>query len=347
MPAVLRSGEVADGGHLGNYYLDLSEAAPFIASGAVGPLDADGIPMADYDVAFRGHPAADPERRYGVHYTPVTTAEYALGNLGCYLTTRDPNFRGVFIRQADWLRRNLTVGARFGVWLHTFEFPPYGLAAPWVSAMAQGEGVSVLLRAHEMTRDPVYLTAACHAFGAFLHDFSEQGVSVRDEHGDLWLEEFPTTPPVHVLNGFIFALWGVLDFYRVTRDSRARSVWEEGVQTLRKNLHRYELNWWSRYDLRSRSACSAHYHRTHVRQLFVMADLADEPVFAEYAKRWQAFADGRRRRRRFAGRVARGLLRRAGLLPERAVRGVSVSSSQCADLKAGGSGQPTVDCTDR
>lgn len=313
---------------LGNYYLDMSAEVALTRAGAVGPMDANGIPMADYDLLFKGQPAADPSRHYGIHYTPVTIAQYALGYFGCYLTAPSAEFREGFLRQADWLRDHLAMRGDWGVWLHTFEFPVYGLSAePWVSAMAQGEGISVLLRAAQLTGDTRYATAAGHAFGAFLRDVREGGVVVRDADGGVWLEEFPTDPPVHVLNGFIFALWGVHEFHRVTGDPRAGRVWADGVATLAKHLHRYELNWWSRYDLRERAACAWHYHATHIHQLQVMAELTGTPVFAACAARWKAYAEGRAGARRFAGRVVRGTLRRLGMLPVEPVRGISAGGT--------------------
>ena len=35
------------------------------------------------------------------------------------------------------------------------------------------------------------------------------------------LEEYPGSPPDHTLNGFIFALYGVYDYYVITRSDAA------------------------------------------------------------------------------------------------------------------------------
>jgi len=319
-------GEIEVGSELRGYYLDLSELAQFVEREGYGPLPDDGIPVVDYDRLFRGRAAINGKRVYGAHRTPVTIAQYALGSLSRCYTTGNREFCSCFLRQAQWLLENLvTTSQGFGVWLHQFEFLNYQLKPPWVSAMAQGQGMSVLLRAYQLTNDQKYLDAASQAFGAFQYDISEGGVCMHDDEGNLWLEEFPTHPPSRVLNGFMFALWGVLDLYRVTGDSKARDVWQGGLHTLKTNLHRYERVFWSCYDLLRRTISSPGYHQLHVLQLDVLSQLTGEPIFAECAQRWRAYADGQYRLRRLVMRKAAGALRRAGLSPSPAVVGISIT----------------------
>ena len=44
----------------------------------------------------------------------------------------------------------------------------------------------------------------------FLKDIDEGGVVYADEDGHTWFEEYIVSPPTHILNGFIWASWGVL-----------------------------------------------------------------------------------------------------------------------------------------
>ncbi|NJP32587.1 D-glucuronyl C5-epimerase family protein [Micromonospora thermarum] len=60
-----------------------------------------------------------------------------------------------------------------------------------------------------------------------------------DEEGFLWLEEYPVTPGVtgeRVLNGHIFALYGVYDYWRLTADSRAVAIFDGAASTLRHHV---------------------------------------------------------------------------------------------------------------
>lgn len=310
---------------LGDYYMDLIPAVAPLSSGVYGPVDERGVPLIDYDRAFKSRWMLGRKRRtYGIHYTPVTVAQFALGLHAQLL--KGEGSRETFLCQAGWLRDNLVaMPAGFGLWLHNFAQLSYRLEPPWVSGMAQGQGISTLLRAFQLTGDETYRDAAFFAAAAFAHDISEGGVACRDEDGSLWLEEYPSDPPSHVLNGFIFALWGVFDLWRVTEDARYRHLWDEGVQTLKRNLPRYERSGgWSRYDVLREEKVSSEYHWTHVVQLEIMGALTGENLFLEVAERWRRSGERSNETVISAVRVARGVLRRLGILPRPKVTGVSV-----------------------
>src|SRR5262249_30375255 len=87
---------------------------------------------------------------------------------------------------------------------------PYasGLEPPWHSAMAQGEAASLLVRAAHALDRPELAERARLAVAPLLDERSE--LVVQTPQGPT-LEEYPTTPATHALNGWMFALWGVCD----------------------------------------------------------------------------------------------------------------------------------------
>jgi len=93
-------------------------------------LDRDGIPIVDYTI-FGGTES-------GVH-NPITTAQYALGLYEEYLADGDDAVREAFLSQADWL---VSMQSDDGGFYYEFDLPSRSLKAPWLSAMAQGEGMS-------------------------------------------------------------------------------------------------------------------------------------------------------------------------------------------------------------
>ncbi len=216
------------------------------------------------------------------------------------------------MKMADWHVDNLVELGAFSVWLHEFEFPIFNLSPPWVSGMAQGQGISLLLRAYQTSADERYLEAARRAMSAFDHDVSVGGAAVLEGADDIWLEEYPNRPASHVLNGFIFALWGVMDYHRVTQDAAAGAMVEKCVETLARNINRFEGFYWSRYDLIRSGNSSMDYHKLHVIQLDVMAELTSDPTLLKFAQRWSAYLDGKDAFKRTLYRYARGLLRRVG-----------------------------------
>jgi hypothetical protein len=104
------------------------------------------------------------------------------------------------------------------------------------------------VRAHKESGDAHYLDAARAAFLTFQRPIAEGGVAFTDESGDLWFEEYIVSPPTHILNGFIWAAWGVYDYFLATGSRDAVNLFASAVETLRKNLNRYDLGFWSLYE---------------------------------------------------------------------------------------------------
>jgi hypothetical protein len=158
--------------------------------------------------------------------------------------------------------------------------------------LAQGQGISLLVRAHRETGRLDYLDVARLAFDSFLHSVDEGGVCVEDTRRNLWFEEYLVSPPTHILNGFIWAMWGVWDYFLATGDVNARRLFDRAVSTLRANLQHYDLGFWSLYEQSGTllpMVASPFYHRLHIVQLRIMHQLTGGAIFQDYADRWQSY----------------------------------------------------------
>lgn len=276
----------ASANELGPYYMLFSEKADYS-----GPFDCAGIPKLNY----HGH--------IGVQYNPIAIAQYGLGNYNLWRLAGDPARREKFFRTADWLCDHLEINSKgLAVWAHHFNWEYRDtLQAPWYSGLAQGQGISALVRAHKESGNSLYLEAAQRAFVSFQRPISQGGVAFTDESGDLWFEEYIVSPPTHILNGFIWALWGVQDYFLATADKSAQEMFSRGVRTLLHNLERYDLGFWSLYEqsgTRFPMVASPFYHRLHIVQLRIMHRLTGEPKFTEVAHRWETYARSRAKRTR-------------------------------------------------
>lgn len=264
-------------GKLGEYYM------PFVSKANYpGYYDHDGIPMLDY----RGS--------VGLQYNPIAIAQFGLGNYNLYRRTGVENRKSKFFNVADWLVENLEetpLGTR--VWYHHFDWEYRDkLKAPWHSALAQGQGLSVLVRAHQETGDDRYLEAAHGAFGTFKKDVQNGGVTYSDGNGYKWFEEAIVDPPTHILNGFIWGTWGVYDYFLHTRDQEPGRLFEEAVKTLKDSLPKFDAGFWSLYEqsgTRMKMLASPFYHSLHIVQLKVMHRLTGEHVFKHFADKWEVY----------------------------------------------------------
>lgn len=260
---------------------------------------------ADYRGAYDpvGIPQLDYHGQIGLQYNPIAIAQYGLGNYNLWKHTADPARKEKFFCVADWLVSHLEPN-RHGlfVWKHHFDWEyRETLKAPWYSALAQGQGISLLVRAYKDSGEERYLEAAASAFQSFQCPISAGGVAFTDESGDLWFEEYIVAPPTHILNGFIWALWGVYDYALATNDRSAQDLFSKGVRTLLHNLGRYDLGFWSLYEqsgTRLPMVASSFYHRLHIVQLRVMHRLTGENLFAETAERWDSYKNSRANRLR-------------------------------------------------
>jgi heparosan-N-sulfate-glucuronate 5-epimerase len=268
----------ASASELGEYYMPFTEKANY-----KGAYDASGIPQLDY------------HGRIGLQYNPIAIAQYGLGNYNLWLSTSDASRREKFFLVADWLVSNLEQNSHgLSVWNHHFDWEYRDtLQAPWYSGLAQGQGISLLVRAHKESNDSRFLEAARRAFASFQHSIADGGVAFTDESGDLWLEEYIVSPPTHILNGFVWALWGVHDYFLATRDESAQGLFARGVRTLLHNLGRYDLGFWSLYEqsgTRLPMVASRFYHQLHIVQLRVMFRLTGEKEFLRVADRWESYS---------------------------------------------------------
>lgn len=270
----------------GPYYMSFREKADY-----AGHHDANGIPMLDYRGAI------------SLQYNPIAIAQWGLANNNIFCETKNESRREKTIKAANWLTANLEKNSHgLWVWNHHFNWDYRDtLKAPWYSGLAQGQGISLLLRAYAETRDEKYQQAADRAFVSLTKLIADGGVLFEDEEKNLWIEEYLVDPPTHILNGFLWALWGVFDYWLTHADTQARTIFDRGVQTLLTNLARYDTGYWSLYEqsgTRLKMLASPFYHRLHIVQLRVMATLTGDTRFTQYADRWQDYTKKRANRAR-------------------------------------------------
>jgi heparosan-N-sulfate-glucuronate 5-epimerase len=286
------------------YYMLFREKADY-----AGYYDASGIPMLDYHGVI------------GLQYNPIAIAQWGLANYNHFCENGDDARWQKTLKAADWLTANLEQNAHgLWVWNHHFDWDYRNtLKAPWYSGLAQGQGVSLLLRAHAHSRahlraypeDGKYQRAAKKAFIALTRPIAEGGVLFEvkssedrkgeDRRGDLWIEEYLVDPPTHILNGFMWALWGVFDFWLAHADASAKEIFDRGVETLVHNLAQFDTGYWSLYEqsgTRLKMLASPFYHQLHIVQLRVMYKMTGDACFAAVAERWESYAQRRRNRTR-------------------------------------------------
>lgn len=249
-------------------------------------LDRDGIPR------VRVLTPAGPRERYN----PVTVSQYAMANYNTFVRTGKAAHRDAMLRQTDWLLENFSLRGGFGVWRYEFDYsgPGYNCKGPWISCMAQGQGISALIRAHSLTGKEEAARVSRMAAAAFDVPVAEGGVRKTDAHGCVWYREFACSRASNVLNGMIFGLFGLKECGDYFGDDSARKSFDAGAATVKRHLADFEVGLfplfkWSRYDDGLIVLAARRYHELHVRQLEQLYRMTGDDAFARYARRWKGF----------------------------------------------------------
>ena len=269
--------DMASPTHLGPYYMKFRGKSLY-----EGPFDSEGVPMLRYGGAV------------GTQYNPIAVAQYGLAQYNRFVETGADDYKDNFLRQAEWLASSLESNSfDVPVWQHHFDWEyRSGLKAPWRSGLAQGSAISCLSRAAALTGRPAFEEALRQGFTAFLKDVTEGGVTHHGACGEVRIEEYIVDPPSHILNGALWTLFGVWDYFLHVKDPVSEAFFQRCVETLKADLKRYDIGWWSTYEISPymlRNVASNYYHRLHCVQLEVIHRITGDDIFDEYSRRWIAY----------------------------------------------------------
>lgn len=229
-------------------------------------------------------------------YHPVYLIQYALSEYGFYVATNNTSHFNTAKIIADWLVENQD--AKNGYWYYPYdylhEFTKCLLKSPWASAMAQGQGVSLLTRIYHVTNDKRYLDTAVKAITMLDVPISSGGLA-----SNLWghtvFEEYPTQPHSYTLNGFMFCALGLYDLTKAANNVHINELWQMAKETLMFMIPLFDGDLMSVYCLSyiTKGDISRHwadkYHPIHIILLQCFESIAPNPIFEFYIKRWAKF----------------------------------------------------------
>ena len=235
-------------------------------------LDENGIPIANY-------------LNSGFQYNPTRIASYALANYNRAKFNSDREAEKIFLRVADWF-----LNQKDKLFYYNYNYE--SLKSPWISCMAQGQGISVLCRAFLLTNEQQYLQAAIEATKPFKISINESGLlSNIDEKWPI-LEEFPFENNTwHVLNGFLYAIIGLKELLDIEKEAFSTSDFAKLLETAQKGEF-WTYNNWTTYDLQAynseiRNTATVNYHRVHIAQYKYLASKFPDLAFNRWAIKWE------------------------------------------------------------
>lgn len=218
--------------------------------------------------------------------SPTEMAFCGLAYYHAFLFTKQKNYYVEFLKLADLFVR----GEKNGRWEWSKDVAARNLKAPWISALTQGVGISLLLRAYQETHDETYLKVAKKAFHWLILPLEQDGTASKTNSG-IWYEEYPEVKnPSHILNGHIWALFGIWDYYRVTGDKAAEKMFFDGISVIKTDIDNYDVGYWIVYANTNRvDAVNGSYMAFIVQQMKALYAITNDNFFNEYAEKWDQY----------------------------------------------------------
>ncbi|EWT07565.1 hypothetical protein N864_06370 [Intrasporangium chromatireducens Q5-1] len=286
--------------------------APTAGTYELGPDEPQRVPRSQMPYT-RNHPVAldgnQPRDATGVavylvegreFQHPVRQALDGIDMLESYKLTGNATY--LARSQADAKRLIETRRVSREAWFFPYEFdfalhgdPNDVIAAPWYSAMAQGTALSLFTQLYEQTRDPGYEEAARRTMASLLLGPSGDlpFVTWVDSSKHLFLEEYAQQPldrSDRTLNGHVFAVYGLYEYYLMTEDPAAKEVFSGALKLVRDYYANYRnVGWISSYCLTHPEVHSGKYHAIHVQQLRVLQGLTGRTEWSDWSD--ELFAD--------------------------------------------------------
>jgi hypothetical protein len=125
---------------------------------------------------------------------------------------------------------------------------------------------------------------------------ADGGYRFSDERFALWYEE--DNHEGHILNGHLFALLGVHDLHRVTKDPYYAACRDRGLQTVRDNLGAFDMGFMTKYRAIDDGPANNAYHRLHADQFEVFFRITGDDFYSATARRFHTYHEQRRYRLR-------------------------------------------------
>lgn len=232
-------------------------------------------------------------------YHPVSIAQYGLAEVSNYIYTNDKYYLDEAVNQGNYFIEEAQKNDGYLYYnIDNYQVPgtDYTLRAPWASAMGQGLALSLLSRLYDITGDEKY-RLVCELILKPLTVSVNDGGLKTDFNGNTFFEEYPSTFPSYVLNGFMFTLIGLYDCKEIVQSNLADELYRKGIETLKRILPYYDHNGISCYHLAHLNGTklpvhySSKYHKLHITQLNLLYKIEEAEIFMFYRDRWLDYTE--------------------------------------------------------
>lgn len=226
----------------------------------------------------------------GNQYNPTIISNYALDYYQLIKKTKDSTAKRKFLNCVEWLANNMTHKDNYALYEFRWRQPWYpSVGAPYTSGMTSGRAIEVFTRAYTLFDSPKYLQNAKALVNGFYVSIDSGGFTYK-EKGGWWYEEIadPGKQTPRILDGHIFAVLGVREYWLETREDSAAYIFGKGLQSLKRDLPKYDAGNGMIYYDAAKKIADKKYRRLITSQLQHLHTTTPDPLFLQYYKKWSA-----------------------------------------------------------
>ena len=234
--------------------------------------------------------------KIGLRYNSTTTAQYALSNYNEYLNTGNDQFKKEFFSQVCYLSQQYTdVNLIASGYCYEFPYEPYKLEPGWYSALSQGQVLSVFARYLSMQSDEMISVLMVKIKNLLMLPIESGGLLRLTPEGYIWLEEYPSTPPSLVLNGFVSAVHGLHDFLALFPDDKpTKNLYDNCLRSVKESFTFYDVGFWLKYSrYKMMELAPVNYLPYQKRQMEYLYKVTKDQAFKNYAHKIDSYYNNR------------------------------------------------------
>lgn len=225
-------------------------------------------------------------------YSPALIARYALLCWNRSLMLSGADYRQIFLAQARWLVKYQQRGLEFaGGWIVASRSSVNQSGRSYLSASVQGNALSVLIRAYQLTDEEVFLRGARLALEPFKRDIFDGGICAPVGEDGIFFQDEATYPATHVFTGCAFALLGLYEYLAFIdgTDAGVQQLIERCLKTLHILFDEFDVGFWTRLDLYRRCFVTPDQLALQTKLLALLARYSQCEHCSDLAVRWEMY----------------------------------------------------------
>ena len=240
---------------------------------------------------------------------PIVTVQRALAAWNQYVRTPKSQCLEAFLVEARWLlRHERDIGNGASGWPIRLRNRDARASSSALSAVAQGGGISVLVRAYYVDGDNEVLDVLARVIKTFSQDILDGGITAPIGDAGIFFEEVAVYPAAHTLRGFAFALLGLYDYLALTGDPQIDQLISRSLATMHRVADEFDAGYWTYLDLLDKRLASPRDLPLQCALVEALGTYSGCAHCLALARRWKTFRHSVRSRWRYL----RGLAWQAG-----------------------------------